>query len=105
MLQIYCRLRLFIAPFCSFLLPEMFFFFQKLDGSKIRLKAEQVWRRVERKYEEKLQAWKEEEEKQIIDKMESLKQEYKQNLEFNQSQVCSFPQISIFSRVSMSITF
>ncbi|VDD86659.1 unnamed protein product [Enterobius vermicularis] len=56
------------------------------DTGKMQLISEQLWRRLERKYEERLQKYKDKEEKVIEEKIISLKAEYKRNLDFAYSQ-------------------
>ncbi|VDK19454.1 unnamed protein product [Anisakis simplex] len=57
-----------------------------LDCAKVRLLSEQLWRRLERKYELKLQAWKKSEEKQLEEMLEKLRAEYKQSIDAKHTQ-------------------
>lgn len=65
----------------------IFLLLKNINGAKIRLISEQLWRRLERKYEAKFQAWKENEEKEIDDMVIRLRNEYKQNIDNKQSEV------------------
>lgn len=52
-----------------------------LDRAKVRLITEQLWRRLERRYEAKRENWKKNETKRIDAMIENLRKEYKQNLD------------------------
>ncbi|VDK59441.1 unnamed protein product [Gongylonema pulchrum] len=55
--------------------------------AKVRLVMEQLWRRIERIYDAKLQAMKEREEKEVEEMVARLRHEYKENLLIKQKQV------------------
>uniref|UniRef100_A0A0M3I6H2 CUE domain-containing protein n=1 Tax=Ascaris lumbricoides TaxID=6252 RepID=A0A0M3I6H2_ASCLU len=67
-----------------------------LDCAKVRLLSEQLWRRLERKYEAKLQAWKKSEQKQLDAMLEKLRSEYRESIDAKQAQVCSSFSLPLF---------
>ncbi|VDO42098.1 unnamed protein product, partial [Onchocerca flexuosa] len=55
--------------------------------TKVRIIAEQLWRRLEQIYEVKLQTWKRNEEKKMEEMMARLRHEYEENLSLKQKQL------------------
>ncbi|VDN04806.1 unnamed protein product [Thelazia callipaeda] len=59
---------------------------KELNLARVRIIAEQLWRRVERIYDNKFQVWKQNEEKSINDMVTKLRHVYKKNLLLKQRQ-------------------